>query len=80
MYHRKYLDMYSFDLPQAARDVVDEVQNCDDILFNYMIANATQSGPAGLSLPLLPPSCPDLPSGHVSSDPHLGQDDHRSWE
>lgn len=37
--------MYTSELPQAARDLVDNVQNCDDLLFNYMLANATGSGP-----------------------------------
>ncbi|KAL7342863.1 glycosyl transferase family 64 domain-containing protein [Rhodotorula toruloides] len=46
IYHRKYLDMYTHQLPQEARDYVDEVANCDDLLFNYMMANATGTGPA----------------------------------
>ncbi|ORY49329.1 nucleotide-diphospho-sugar transferase [Rhizoclosmatium globosum] len=34
--------MYTYELPQRARDVVEELTNCDDILFNMMIANATR--------------------------------------
>ncbi|GAA6057697.1 hypothetical protein NBRC10513_003040 [Rhodotorula toruloides] len=46
IYHRKYLDMYTHQLPREARDYVDEVANCDDLLFNFMMANATGTGPA----------------------------------
>lgn len=49
IYHRKYLDMYTHQLPHEARDYVDEVANCDDLLFNYMMANATGTGPARAS-------------------------------
>ena len=45
VYHRRYLDKYTFELPQIARDLVDSVQNCDDILFNFLIANTTKQGP-----------------------------------
>lgn len=38
--------MYTHQLPQEARDYVDEVANCDDLLFNFMMANATGTGPA----------------------------------
>ncbi|KAJ3416794.1 hypothetical protein HDV05_000168 [Chytridiales sp. JEL 0842] len=50
VYHRKYLDMYTKQLPQSARDTVDKIMNCDDILFNMMIANATSSGPVVIDL------------------------------
>ncbi|KAJ1556452.1 Exostoses (Multiple)-like 3, partial [Cladochytrium tenue] len=45
VFHRKYLDMYTHALPQVARDKVDELTNCDDILLNMMVANATGSCP-----------------------------------
>lgn len=46
VYHRKYLAMYT-EAPtlQPARRLVDDVMNCDDILFNFMVANATNSAP-----------------------------------
>ncbi|GAA6019196.1 hypothetical protein JCM8202_000930 [Rhodotorula sphaerocarpa] len=43
--HRKYLDMYSHDVPSEALDFVDEHMNGEDLLFNYMVANATGMGP-----------------------------------
>lgn len=48
VYHRKYLSMYTYDLPAATRQLVDETMNCDDILFNFMVANATRAGPVVL--------------------------------
>jgi hypothetical protein len=48
VYHRKYLFMYTHAIPDAARRLVDENMNCDDILFNFMVANHTQSGPVVL--------------------------------
>lgn len=45
VYHREYLHMYTFELPEVARRIVDEIMNCDDLLFNFMVANATHKGP-----------------------------------
>ncbi|KAJ3189030.1 Exostoses (Multiple)-like 3 [Irineochytrium annulatum] len=45
VYHKKYHEMYTNALPRQARMTVDRLTNCDDILFNMMIANATGSGP-----------------------------------
>ena len=36
---------YTHQLPQSARALVDETTNCDDILFNFMVANTTGSAP-----------------------------------
>ncbi|TPX68425.1 hypothetical protein CcCBS67573_g07201 [Chytriomyces confervae] len=50
VFHRKYLDMYTYALPQHARDIVDSKVNGEDILFNLMVANATRSGPVFVNL------------------------------
>ncbi|KAI9143724.1 glycosyl transferase family 64 domain-containing protein [Paraphysoderma sedebokerense] len=39
------LHSYTYDLPQSARDKVDAVFNCDDLLFNFMMANLTNRPP-----------------------------------
>ncbi|KAI8610646.1 glycosyl transferase family 64 domain-containing protein [Chytriomyces sp. MP71] len=49
VYHARYHEMYTKGLPKQAREVVDEVTNCDDILFNMLVANATGMGPVVLS-------------------------------
>ncbi|KAM0790421.1 hypothetical protein ACM66B_003302 [Microbotryomycetes sp. NB124-2] len=43
--HRKYLQMYSIDLSSTVLDIVDQRMNCEDILMNYVVANATEMGP-----------------------------------
>ncbi|CAF4372184.1 unnamed protein product [Rotaria sp. Silwood2] len=45
VYHRRYLYQYTYELPQIARDLVDSLKNCDDILLNFLIANTTKQGP-----------------------------------
>ncbi|KAJ3352837.1 Exostoses (Multiple)-like 3 [Entophlyctis luteolus] len=45
VYHARFHHMYTHGLPEKARILVDELTNCDDILFNMMIANATNQGP-----------------------------------
>eukprot|EP00037_Helgoeca_nana_P024860 m.266774 g.266774 ORF g.266774 m.266774 type:complete len:365 (+) comp26769_c0_seq7:154-1248(+) len=45
VYHSDYLHMYTSMVPAAARALVDETTNCDDILFNFMVANATGQPP-----------------------------------
>lgn len=49
VYHRKYLSWYSFKLPPAARKLVDSLTNCDDLLFNMMVTNATGEPPVFVS-------------------------------
>lgn len=45
IYHRKYRGKYMHDIPSEAREFVDKVGECEDVLFNFMVAKATQSGP-----------------------------------
>ncbi|KAJ3122527.1 Exostoses (Multiple)-like 3 [Physocladia obscura] len=50
VFHRKYLSMYTSALPQQIRNLVDSVMNGEDIVFNLMVSNATQSCPAVVNL------------------------------
>eukprot|EP00056_Hartaetosiga_gracilis_P021698 m.25933 g.25933 ORF g.25933 m.25933 type:complete len:356 (-) comp9216_c0_seq1:135-1202(-) len=45
VYHKSYMYMYTHQLSPALRKVVDVTMNCDDILFNFMVANATGKPP-----------------------------------
>ena len=45
VYHRRYLALYTERIPAEARALVDDVMNCDDILFNFMVANSTKHAP-----------------------------------
>jgi hypothetical protein len=46
VYHRRYMAAYSAPHLAAARRLVDKLVNCDDILFNFVVANATGLPPA----------------------------------
>lgn len=41
VYHRKYLDLYFSDPVQPCREIVDKTMNCDDLLFNFVVANSS---------------------------------------
>eukprot|EP01147_Barroeca_monosierra_P004131 gene4131-65_t len=45
VYHQKYMHKYSYELPSYLRKHVDTVVNCDDLLFNFLVANATSKPP-----------------------------------
>lgn len=39
--HRKYLDMYTNDMPSSILDYVARERNCEDIAMSFLVANAT---------------------------------------
>ncbi|KAH8311749.1 hypothetical protein KR044_007870, partial [Drosophila immigrans] len=43
--HRHYLYLYSHQLPQAIRDKVDELMNCEDIAMNFLVSHLTRRPP-----------------------------------
>eukprot|EP00049_Salpingoeca_infusionum_P009649 m.164093 g.164093 ORF g.164093 m.164093 type:complete len:883 (+) comp14394_c0_seq2:164-2812(+) len=45
IYHRKYFELYNAPHLKHARELVDLLTNCDDILINFVVANATKSAP-----------------------------------
>ncbi|KAI8830248.1 exostosin, partial [Chytridium lagenaria] len=45
VYHRRFHSIYSYVLPASSRRTVDQLTNCDDILFNMMVANTTGNAP-----------------------------------
>lgn len=40
-----YAYLYSYVMPQAIRDIVDEYINCEDIAMNFLVANITGKAP-----------------------------------
>lgn len=44
-FHRKYLEMYTNDMPASIRDYVAHNRNCEDIAMSFLIANATGAPP-----------------------------------
>lgn len=45
VFHRKFLTAYNAPANKPSRDIVTRETNCDDILMNFVIANATGNGP-----------------------------------
>ncbi|XP_065217618.1 exostosin-3 [Planococcus citri] len=44
-FHRHYLYLYTYSLPQAIRDMVDEYMNCEDIAMNFLVSHLTRKPP-----------------------------------
>ena len=55
-----YLYLYSYWLPQPLRDLVSQLDNCDNILVNFLVSHVTRKPPIGV---VRRPS----PSGHQSN-------------
>ncbi|XP_013380983.1 exostosin-like 3 [Lingula anatina] len=43
--HKYYLYLYSYVMPQAIRDKVDEYLNCEDIAMNFLVSHITRQPP-----------------------------------
>lgn len=43
--HKYYLYLYSYWLPQAIRDKVDQYMNCEDIAMNFLVSHITNKPP-----------------------------------
>lgn len=37
--------MYTYEMPAAIRDKVDELMNCEDIAMNFLVSHVTQKPP-----------------------------------
>jgi glucuronyl/N-acetylglucosaminyl transferase EXT1 len=48
-FHRKYLELYATSLPKRVYDFVDLHKNCEDIAFNFLVANITRQSPVKVS-------------------------------
>ena len=44
-YSKYYSYLYTYNMPQAIRDKVDEFMNCEDIAMNFLISHETKSPP-----------------------------------
>ncbi|CDW52789.1 exostosin 3 [Trichuris trichiura] len=43
--HKHYFYLYTYWMPQAIRDIVDEVMNCEDVAMNFLVAHVTRLPP-----------------------------------
>lgn len=44
-FHKKYLSLYSKEMPASIRDYVTKNRNCEDIAMSFLVANATGAPP-----------------------------------
>lgn len=44
-FHKYYAFLYSYTMPQAVRDKVDEYMNCEDIAMNFLVSHITRKPP-----------------------------------
>ncbi|KAK9983197.1 hypothetical protein SO802_032722 [Lithocarpus litseifolius] len=44
-FHRKYLDLYTHEMPSPIHDYVSRERNCEDIAMSLLVANATGAPP-----------------------------------
>lgn len=44
-FHKYYAYLYSYVMPQAVRDKVDEYMNCEDIAMNFLVSHITRKPP-----------------------------------
>ncbi|KAH6767159.1 Nucleotide-diphospho-sugar transferases superfamily protein [Perilla frutescens var. hirtella] len=40
-FHKKYLSMYTYEMPSSIREYVTKNRNCEDIAMSFLVANAT---------------------------------------
>uniref|UniRef100_A0A3Q2YDB9 Exostosin-like glycosyltransferase 3 n=1 Tax=Hippocampus comes TaxID=109280 RepID=A0A3Q2YDB9_HIPCM len=48
-FHKYYAYLYSYVMPQAIRDMVDEYINCEDIAMNFLVSHITRKPPIKVS-------------------------------
>lgn len=45
LFHKYYSYVYTYKMPQAIRELVDNYMNCEDIAFNFLVAHMTRKPP-----------------------------------
>ncbi|XP_072038914.1 LOW QUALITY PROTEIN: exostosin-like 3 [Amphiura filiformis] len=60
-FHKYYAYLYSYTMPQAIRDKVDEFMNCEDIAMNFLASHITRKPPIKVTSrwTFRCPGCPD---------------------
>lgn len=68
--HRHYLYLYTYALPQAIRDKVDEYMNCEDIAMNFLVSHVTRQPPVKVTSRWTF-RCPGCPVSLSEDDTHF---------
>ncbi|KAH8337042.1 hypothetical protein KR059_012672 [Drosophila kikkawai] len=68
--HKYYLYLYTYHLPQAIRDKVDEYMNCEDIAMNFLVSHITRKPPVKVTSRWTF-RCPGCPVSLSEDDTHF---------
>ncbi|EDV37303.1 uncharacterized protein Dana_GF11490, isoform C [Drosophila ananassae] len=68
--HKYYLYLYTYHLPQAIRDKVDEYMNCEDIAMNFLVSHMTRKPPVKVTSRWTF-RCPGCPVSLSEDDTHF---------
>lgn len=69
-FHKYYTYLYTYWLPQAIRDKVDEYMNCEDIAMNYLVSHITRKPPVKVTSRWTF-RCPGCPVSLSEDDTHF---------
>jgi hypothetical protein len=69
-FHKYYMYLYSYWLPQAVRDKVDEYMNCEDIAMNFLVSHITRKPPVKVTSRWTF-RCPGCPVSLSEDDTHF---------
>lgn len=71
-FHKYYMYMYSYWMPQEIRDKVDEVMNCEDIAMNFLVSHLTRLPPIKVTSRWTF-RCPGCPEALSQSQSHFDE-------
>ncbi|PVD32037.1 hypothetical protein C0Q70_07463 [Pomacea canaliculata] len=74
-FHKYYAYLYSYVMPQAIRDKVDQYTNCEDIAMNFLVAHITRKPPLKVTSRWTF-RCPGCPNTLSSNDTHFEERHH----
>lgn len=69
-FHKYYTYLYTYTLPQAIRDKVDEYMNCEDIAMNFLVSHITRKPPVKVTSRWTF-RCPGCPVSLSEDDTHF---------
>lgn len=69
-FHKYYTYLYTYTLPQAIRDKVDEYMNCEDIAMNFLVSHITRKPPVKVTSRWTF-RCPGCPISLSEDDTHF---------
>ncbi|XP_039253764.2 exostosin-like 3 [Styela clava] len=71
-FHKYYMYMYSYWMPQEIRDKVDELMNCEDIAMNFLVSHLTRLPPIKVTSRWTF-RCPGCPEALSTSQSHFDE-------